>query len=91
MSFAKIFESEKIGQILVKTEAGDDGMPEVRYYFQPEDLGVCSAAISFPDSDAGWELAEATFNASDMEKSEHFILSAMPPELAAELKISSMK
>jgi len=39
--FAKLYETEDHGQILVKLDAGDVGQPEVRYYFEPKSLGVC--------------------------------------------------
>ncbi|WP_426427357.1 hypothetical protein [Pseudomonas palmensis] len=47
--FAKLFEFTDIGQVLVKLDDGDDG-PEVRTYFVPDGLGVCSIAMTFkPD------------------------------------------
>ena len=67
--FAKLFETEKYGQILVKIDSSDDG-PEVRFYFQPENLGVCSIAHSFKDSDAGWLAAEKFFHKVDVEVAE---------------------
>ncbi|HEP9000241.1 TPA: hypothetical protein VDU89_006973, partial [Pseudomonas aeruginosa] len=46
--FAKLFEFEDLGQVLVMLDRGDDG-PEVRLYFKPDGLGVCSVACSnFP-------------------------------------------
>ncbi len=46
--FAKLFEFEGLGQVLVMLDRGDDG-PEVRLYFKPDGLGVCSVACSnFP-------------------------------------------
>lgn len=46
--FAKLFEFEDLGQVLVMLDRGDDG-PEVRLYFKPNGLGVCSVACSnFP-------------------------------------------
>lgn len=61
--FAKLFDSE-FGQILVKKDEGDDG-PEVRFFFQPEGFGVCNLAVGFSDNDAGWEKADAFFEAVD--------------------------
>lgn len=53
--FAKLFEFEDLGQVLVMLDRGDDG-PEVRLYFKPDGLGVCSVACSnFPgDEDEQW-------------------------------------
>ncbi|EPZ0818876.1 hypothetical protein ACXJPO_000186 [Pseudomonas aeruginosa] len=57
--FAKLFEFEDLGQVLVMLDRGDDG-PEVRLYFKPDGLGVCSVACSnFPgDEDEQWDYAE---------------------------------
>lgn len=60
MAFAKLFESETHGQILVKVDSGDEG-PEIRYFFQPEGLGVCSMAVNFADTESGWDSAERVF------------------------------
>ena len=61
--FAKLYTNEN-NQILVKIE-GADGGPEVRFYFEPKDLGVCSFALSFDDSDEGWDKAEEFFEKID--------------------------
>lgn len=59
--FAKLYETEDHGQILVKMDSGDDG-PEIRFFFQPDNLGVCSVAIGYEDDDSGWDKAEEAFN-----------------------------
>jgi len=61
--FAKLFEVPNIGQILVKLDHTLEGKaPEVRVFFQPKDLGVCSVAFKWDDnSDKSWEQAEAAF------------------------------
>jgi hypothetical protein len=59
MAFAKIFELET-GQVLAKLDA-HEGEPELRWYAQPPELGVCSIAISFKNTDEGWDLAEKAF------------------------------
>lgn len=72
--FAKIFDSSKYGQILVKQDTDpDDGKPEVRFYVKPDGLGVCSGAIGFKDSDAGWELCDKEFDACTLESSEQIV------------------
>lgn len=63
--FCKVFRHEKYGQILAKIDANDDGIPEVRWYVQPPDLGVCTIAVSFTDDDEGWALADKAFEKSD--------------------------
>lgn len=64
--FAKLFQFEEIGQVLVKLDDGDEG-PEVRIYFQPENLGVCSTAFNFEEDQKGteWEKAEKAFEMVD--------------------------
>ena len=60
--FAKLYKT-KLGQILVKFDTdGDECNPEVRFYFRPDGLGVCSTAIVFNDDDSGWDKAEKLFN-----------------------------
>lgn len=64
--FAKLFETAR-GQVLVKLDADEDGAPEVRFYAQPVELGVCSVALAYEDSDAGWDLAEQVFARADQD------------------------
>lgn len=66
-SFAKLYRSGK-DQILVKLDDGDEG-PEVRWFFKPDGLGVCSIAAKFPDTDAGWKKAEEIFSETNEAKS----------------------
>lgn len=61
--FARLYDTD-VGQVLVKLDEGDGG-PEVRYFFRPPGLGVCSLAIEFSDDDAGWNKAEAWFESVD--------------------------
>ena len=64
--FAKLYETDEFGQILVKLDQSDgDCVPEVRIYFEPENLGVCSTAFKYKDSDDGWDKAEKYFNEID--------------------------
>lgn len=83
--FCNIFDTE-VGQILVKVDRNEEGKPEVRFYVQPEDLGVCSVATSYEDSDEGWDRAEKLFGDVDKElavRSVQYIL-AMQREAKAE-------
>lgn len=47
--FAKIFESEKYGQLLVLRDDNDDLEPQVKLTMDPdmEGIGLCSASITF--------------------------------------------
>ena len=69
--FAKLFDTIH-GQTLAKLDEGEDG-PEIRCYWQPPELGVCSAAIKFPASDLGWDKAEALFALLTAEAAAEFI------------------
>ena len=63
--FAKLYETDR-GQILVKFDTdNDECAPEVRFYFEPEGLGVCSTSVIFSDDDSGWDKCEKFFNRVD--------------------------
>lgn len=65
--FAKLFDTE-IGQVLVKIDVNDEYFPEVRFYFKPEGLGLCSVALEYKDEDdidSAWSKAEFNFNKID--------------------------
>lgn len=73
--FAKLFHFEDIGQVLVKLDDGDEG-PEVRIYFHPENLGICSTAFNFEEDEKGteWEKAEKAFELVDEKTAEGVVL-----------------
>lgn len=72
--FAKLYDSEKCGQILVKIDTDpDECNPEVRFYIQPEGFGVCAGALGFKDTDEGWKQAESIFESITFEKAEEII------------------
>ena len=60
--FAKLYETDK-GQILCKIDTGESDKPEIRYFFEPNGLGVCSVAMTFEDDETGdaWERADKAF------------------------------
>lgn len=58
--FAKLYETEELGQILIKIDDGEGG-PEVRVYFEPKGMGVCSTAYVFSDEATAWDSAEKAF------------------------------
>jgi len=64
--FAKLYETQKHGQILVMLDSDtEESTPEVRFFVQPKGLGVCSFAMGFEDSQDGWENAETAFEKVD--------------------------
>lgn len=65
--FAKLFETE-IGQVLVKIDEKDN-TPEVRIFFEPDGLGVCSVALEFKDDESGnaWDKADNCFEKTDQD------------------------
>lgn len=74
--FAKLFGSGQT-QLLIKIDRNEEtDEPEVRAFFQPEDLGVCSFAARYTDDDAGWDKAEAWFESLDEAKAREWIKSA---------------
>ena len=66
--FAKIFDVENVGQILVLHKGNEDNAPEVRFFLNPEGLGVCSLAVTASDTDGGWTCMEELFDSMDEEK-----------------------
>lgn len=66
--FAKLFNAKEHGQIVVIIQSNDEDKPEVRFFFKPEGLGVCSTALVFDDSDAGWDECEQFFDSIDEEQ-----------------------
>jgi hypothetical protein len=54
--FAKLYDTDK-GQVVVMIQSNEDADPEIRFYAEPEGLGVCSLAMSYDD----WDVAEENF------------------------------
>ena len=55
--FAKLYET-KYGQILVKLDNdNDDSVPEIRFYFKPPELGICTIAVLYKDTAEDWDKA----------------------------------
>lgn len=60
--FAKIFENDEVGQILVtKGRVGEDDNPGVRITFAQPDMGQISTELGYHDDDEGWEEADKAF------------------------------
>lgn len=81
MTFAKIFDSSKYGQILAKRDTNDEGAPELRIFFEPPQLGVCSVALNFPDTDAGYDLAQEALERMDAGRAESLVSKALPADM----------
>lgn len=69
--FAKLYENTKYGQILVMLQEDvEDNKPEIRFFCQPPELGICSTAYGYED----WETAESLFeNEVTQETAEHMV------------------
>lgn len=84
--FAKLYEYEDIGQVLVMLDTNDDGDPSLNVYFNPEDMGVCCLAASFEDSEKGWEAAEHRFETYTSDMAHEIAKNALPKEFAEALR-----
>jgi hypothetical protein len=87
--FAKLFEFDDIGQVLVKRDTDENGEPEVRLYFQPKGFGVCATVLNFTadDSDDEAGKAEKAFERIDKDTAEIIVrkcLATIPTGLASE-------
>lgn len=74
--FAKLFNTEKYGQILVLKEVNEDEKPSIKVYFNPPGLGLCNLSIVFGDSEDGWENWEKSLDAIDEETAINQVKSA---------------
>lgn len=73
--FCKLFGPDD-NQILAKLDSDENEVPEVRFYFQPENLGVCSIAVGFNDTDEGWVAAERFLKILTEEQARKLVDSA---------------
>ena len=69
--FAKLYEHDKIGQILVMKSTNEDEYPMLKFIMLHEGVEV-SAGPSYEDSDAGWDLLDLAFNLVDEENAVEF-------------------
>lgn len=60
-TFCKVFYTQCFGQIVVMRQNDDTGAPAVYCYAKPTGLGVSDVALSFTDTEAGYEQANAVF------------------------------
>lgn len=66
--FAKIFETEKHGQILVMMDTDKESRPQIKFIYIPTGPGICSTAIGFDDTDTSWNEVKKVFNKFDTEE-----------------------
>ena len=64
MNFAKLFNDEKIGQILVTTES--ENGPALKFRVNHEGMNIASS-VNLNDDDTGWERLEEMFQKCDLE------------------------
>ncbi|AWX99539.1 hypothetical protein A8139_05670 [Marinomonas primoryensis] len=74
--FAKLFNTEKHGQILVMLNSVDNGA-EVKFFFKPLGFGVCEISNNFIDTDKGWDSAHQYFDSIDEAKAVDSVLPAL--------------
>lgn len=71
--FAKLYGTDN-DQVLVKIGDDANGDPEVRVFFRPKGLGICSFALGWDDDSAvSLEKAEAFFDAIDEDKARKIV------------------
>jgi len=71
--FAKLYGEDK-DQILVKMDSSENNKAEVRFYFEPDGLGVCSSALQYKSDDPeSWDKAENFFKEVTEEKARAFV------------------
>ncbi len=75
--FAKLFESEKLGQLVVLNQTNDEGAPEVRIFFTADGLGVSSMAFSFHDTEKCQNNADTLFSDMKLEYWEKLVGGAL--------------
>lgn len=69
--FAKLFQYEDIGQVLVVIDQTEDPGkvgPEIRFSFSPPNLGVCAVKLNWEDTEEGWNKAEEIFGMTNEEE-----------------------
>ncbi len=69
--FAKMFQSEEVGQIVIMKETDDEQDPCIKIYFDPniEGLSICRSTISFPKE----ESMDKTFEVIELRHVEGYV------------------
>lgn len=69
--FAKLYDSDEHGQIVVLMRQGDEGEPEVQFISRPsERMGVSSVSLTYDDTDEGWDKCQKAFENVNKERAE---------------------
>lgn len=80
-TFAKLYQVDGIGQILVKQDTSDDeGRPEVQVFFSPPNIGVCKVGLAFTDDDNGWQKCDAAFEGMTEERATELVRAQLESE-----------
>ncbi len=73
MPFAKLYGSGDDQVLVVLNLENDAGNPELRYYFQPKGIGLCSATRYWPNHVAGALGARLAFDCVCEQSARAFI------------------
>lgn len=76
--FAKLFEYDDIGQVVVMADKDDEENPSIIVYCQPKGLGVCTLKIGFADTDQGWDDRDKAFADNITKEAVHSLLVDSP-------------
>ena len=75
MEFAKLFNSEKVGQILILNSTDE---PKVEIHFKPECLGICNIGMEFNKGDLSedeqYKKADEYFEKITLDKVESVVI-----------------
>ena len=74
--FAKVFDSEKFGQILIMKDRNTEGNPSLNVHICI-DGGNMNIALGFTDDEEGYEKQERLFGKADMEFAEKMVETQM--------------
>lgn len=69
--FAKLFDSQKYGQILMKAETDEHGKPEIKFYFEKkvgDNIVICNVAMPCRN-----DLRDKFFDEVDLDFAEDII------------------
>ena len=72
ISFAKIFNSDSYGQIVVLKDEDLDGIPSLKFMIRPEGFNTCMMGTSFTDDDIGYEKLDKAFDETSLQFAESF-------------------
>jgi len=73
--FARIFDSRLYGCILVQRETNEDGRPQVRFTYRvkDDDFMTASSALTYPNTEAGENLADIALRKVDLDAADAMI------------------